>query len=47
MENKETIIRVTGLEKIFGDNAVLLAASLEALQSTFQRFVLFDTDFRH
>ena len=29
------------------DNAVLLAASLEALQSTLQRLVLFDTDFRH
>lgn len=31
----------------FGDDAVLLAASLEALQSTFQRLVLFNTDFRH
>ena len=31
----------------FSDNAVLLAASLEALQSTLQRLVLFDTDFRH
>ena len=30
-----------------GDDAVLLAASLEALQSTLQRLVLFDTDFRH
>lgn len=31
----------------FSDNAISLAASLEALQSTLQRLVLFDTDFRH
>ena len=29
MENKETIIRVTGLEKIFGDNAVLKGIDAE------------------
>ena len=29
MENKETIIRVTGLEKVFGDNAVLKGIDAE------------------
>ena len=30
-----------------GDHAVLGAAALEALQSTLQRLVLFDANFRH